>query len=322
MEFPKAGTSELDYGLSVGLMLDITTDKSLLDDHCADADASCSHQAGDLCKELSPTSSECLFANLPLFGECGLELAQDCSSPCVSDSADSSPSKLSGGTSDGEEEVTPLPRKKEVPRAKLKLEGTVTRVLPHKCQVCEKSFLYSSNLTSHLKRHRNKSYECTQCDKTFALSVNYEAHLRSHRGIKPYSCEVCGKSFSWSGGYHRHLRIHSGLKPYTCTDCGKEFSDIGNFNNHRRIHTGERPHVCLQCGKGFSRSDSLNRHMITHSHVKMFACVQCGHEFKHLESLNKHCRRIHDVLKPLKRAECIKQSHRMAKLPKRERAKD
>jgi hypothetical protein len=72
---------------------------------------------------------------------------------------------------------------------------------------------------------------------------------------------------------------------------------------------------------GFSRSDSLNRHMITHSQVKMFECTQCGHEFKHLESLNKHCRRIHDVLRPLKRDECLKHNHRQVKVPKKGKVK-
>ena len=323
MELPETNTSmsEAD-GLSVGLHLDITTEKALLD--CSDADTVGIQQAGDLCKELSPSSSECLFANLPLFGDCGLELGQDCSSPCASDSADNAPSKTlmkSSGSSD-EEEVLPASRKRKKTLSSKKKGNKGEDNLPHKCSICGKGFLYGSNLTAHLKRHGEKSFKCLQCGKTFALSVNYEAHLRFHNGIKPYSCEVCGKRFSWSGGYHRHQRIHSGLRPYVCTECGKEFSDIGNFNNHRRIHTGERPHVCSECGKGFSRSDSLNRHMITHSQVKMFACTQCGHEFKHLESLNKHCRRIHEVFKPLKRAECLKQSHQIKKLPKRVRIKD
>lgn len=322
MEFPESDVdlSESD-SLSLGLMLDITTEKSLLEG--GDTDGSCSQQTGDLCKELSPSSSECPFANLPLFGECGLELSQDCSSPCLSDSADTVPSKISTKSSSDTEEVKAPPKKRKKKLGRSGGKNTKgSEDLPRKCPICGKGFFYGSNLTSHLKRHGDKSFKCVECDKTFALSVNYEAHMRFHSGIKPYSCEVCGKSFSWSGGYHRHQRIHSGFKPYTCADCGKEFSDIGNYNNHRRVHTGERPHVCTECGKGFSRSDSLNRHMITHSHVKMFACTQCGHEFKHLESLNKHCRRIHEGLKPLKRDECLKRNHCVIKLPKRVRAKD
>ncbi|XP_076434919.1 uncharacterized protein LOC143274849 [Babylonia areolata] len=321
MEFPESdvGLAGSD-SLSLGLMLDIKTEKSLMETSDNDGGGGCmQHASGDLCKELSPSSSECPFANLPLFGECGLELSQDCSSPCLSDSADAAPPKACvKSSSDGEEsQPPPPPRKRKRKTVKQVLGKEGGEHLPHKCPICGKGFLYSSNLTSHVKRHGDKSFQCEECDKTFALSVNYEAHMRFHSGIKPYSCEVCGKSFSWSGGYHRHQRIHSGFKPYICTDCGKEFSDIGNYNNHRRVHTGERPHVCSECGKGFSRSDSLNRHMITHSHVKMFACTQCGHEFKHLESLNKHCRRIHEVLKPLKRDECLKQSHRILKVPKR-----
>ncbi|KAL8621528.1 hypothetical protein ACOMHN_026200 [Nucella lapillus] len=309
MEFPDSdvGLAGSD-SLSLGLTLDIKTEKSLLDP--SDSDAA----TGDLCKELSPSSSECPFANLPLFGECGLELSQDCSSPCLSDSADTGACKVKS-SSDSDESKSGGGKKRKRKTLKEVL-GREMGELPHKCSICGKGFLYSSNLNTHVKRHGDKSFKCVECDKTFALSANYEAHMRFHSGIKPYSCEVCGKGFSWSGGYHRHQRIHSGFKPYICSDCGKEFSDIGNYNNHRRVHTGERPHVCSECGKGFSRSDSLNRHMITHSHVKMFACTQCGHEFKHLESLNKHCRRIHEVLKPLKRDECLKQNHQILKVPK------
>lgn len=305
--------------LSLGLMLDIKTEQSLLDD---DSDSSC-HQTSDLCKELSPSSSECLFANLPLFGERGLELSQDCAS-CLSDCADSGPSTKvpSPASLESEEVKNPPKKKKKKQGGSAGDKDSSKQAKPFVCPVCLKGFIINSNMIRHFKQHGDKPFKCDQCDKRFALSTNYESHMRFHNGIKPYICEICQKSFSWSGGYHRHQRIHFGFRPYSCGDCGKEFSDTGNYNNHRRVHTGERPHVCLKCGKGFSRSDSLNRHMITHSHIKMFECTQCGHEFKHLESLNKHCRRIHEVLKPLKRDECLKQNHRSDKSPKKARTKE
>jgi hypothetical protein len=193
MEFPDTDMdlSKAD-SLSLGLMMDIKTEKDLLEsaehqrnEKCLldsdDVDA-CGHQS-DLCKELSPSSSECPFANLPLFGdECGLELSQDCS-------------MSSKNWSDSDDVPITFEKKKKKKKASggSKKSGGVAAELPelpHKCPICGKRFLYSSNLTSHVKRHGEKSYECVQCHKTFALSVNYEAHMRFHNGIKPYSCEV------------------------------------------------------------------------------------------------------------------------------------
>ncbi|MHA1910753.1 MAG: C2H2-type zinc finger protein [Candidatus Kariarchaeaceae archaeon] len=66
--------------------------------------------------------------------------------------------------------------------------------------------------------HREKPYKCNICEKIFSTSGNLTNHIRTHTGKKPYECNICKKRFSESGALTKHMSIHTRKKPYVCNE--------------------------------------------------------------------------------------------------------
>ena len=56
----------------------------------------------------------------------------------------------------------------------------------YKCNLCEKRFTQSGNLTTH----------------------NLTTHKRSHTEVKPFKCDLCDKGFTKYDHLNRHKIIH------------------------------------------------------------------------------------------------------------------
>ena len=84
-----------------------------------------------------------------------------------------------------------------------------------------------------VKRKRG-GHECDVCEKVFRSSSDLTRHKRTHTKKKPYECDVCEKLFNDSGNLTKHMRIHTNEKPHKCDVCEKCFSDSGNLKRHKR----------------------------------------------------------------------------------------
>ncbi|XP_070604955.1 zinc finger protein 24-like isoform X2 [Erythrolamprus reginae] len=116
------------------------------------------------------------------------------------------------------------------------------------------------------KRHTGrKTHKCLVCGKFFISSSQLIIHQRTHTGEKPYECAACGKTFQSSSVLYRHRRVHTGEKPHKCPVCERRFSSSSNLNRHQKIHTGEKPFECSDCGRSFIQKATLNKHYKTHS---------------------------------------------------------
>ena len=197
------------------------------------------------------------------------------------------------------------------------------KAVEHTCDVCQKSFLQKSNLTSHvqsvhlrikkhacyqcemrftykskLTRHENsahfgmKNHACDQCDMIFATKHHLSGHVNGvHLGMKPHACHLCEMRFTQKGSLTRHVgAVHLGIKNHACNRCDMRFAEKVNLTFHvKTMHLGLKDHMCNQCKMRFTRKESLTVHVKTiHLGEKPHKCIECGKLFTQLQSLRRH----------------------------------
>ncbi|XP_072400287.1 uncharacterized protein [Diabrotica undecimpunctata] len=201
-----------------------------------------------------------------------------------------------------------------------------TKVKPHNCEECGKTFVTKPGLKIHLKKHKTETKEdypcvecgkvlhtrggltshmnvhrlgrrfmCDVCGKTFTQKVNMQQHVKQHTGDKPHCCNKCGKTFAEKSHLVRHYSFHSEVRPFKCEVCQKMYKTERCLKVHSLVHAAARPFVCGYCNKGFLSSTKLKQHYNIHTGERPYKCKYCERTFTNYPNWLKHTRRRHKV---------------------------
>ncbi|XP_075982771.1 uncharacterized protein LOC142981008 [Anticarsia gemmatalis] len=145
---------------------------------------------------------------------------------------------------------------------------------PHKCTLCDKSYIQRAQLQRHLEKHTGNM--CTLCGATFTSRAKMLIHLRSHMGLEKLlcpikTCQYHTKEFINEASLNNHLNVHLDVKPFSCEVCDKTFHSEVNLRRHLDTHTLDRPRRCMYCvsARAYVRGEQLMRHVRKH-HPNVF----------------------------------------------------
>ncbi|XP_050091753.1 zinc finger protein 177 [Anopheles aquasalis] len=170
-----------------------------------------------------------------------------------------------------------------------------SKVRPHQCDQCPKSFTTRSKLQTHINsvHLRRRDFECDICGKGFLERNHLKGHMRIHTGERKYRCDLCPKTFMFAGTLRCHKLTHTQEKSHECPVCGKMFLMRTTLNKHVRVHSDERPYQCDVCDKQFRTSTHLAIHRRSHTGEKPLTCRICGMAFAHYPTRSVHMKTKH-----------------------------
>ncbi|KPI92261.1 hypothetical protein RR46_13482 [Papilio xuthus] len=137
---------------------------------------------------------------------------------------------------------------------------------PHKCEMCDRSYIQRIQLQKHMERHYG--YICGECGHNANTKAGLLIHKREHLDLKKLTCHFEGcsyskKEFRDEASLRKHIKDHVNNKPYSCEVCGKSFHNEAYMRKHVQTHTLERPRRCMYCvaARAYVRGEQLLRHV-------------------------------------------------------------
>lgn len=106
----------------------------------------------------------------------------------------------------------------------------VHKIFPSACDLCEKTFKNTAQVSRHKKRAHfaEKKLKCEFCsnETMFCSKQQLETHMVSHTNEQKYSCDLCDKTFKTSSLrlVHRN-KYHLLLKPHKVTQIAQNRSN-------------------------------------------------------------------------------------------------
>ncbi|KAK2151964.1 hypothetical protein LSH36_344g02035 [Paralvinella palmiformis] len=188
------------------------------------------------------------------------------------------------------------------------------------CDICNKTFSCSGNLSKHVRNiHNNKErLPCEVCSATFASQQQLNRHVRlvhndalfnchcnyqcgSRKELIKHQqevhgtqvmddclqCEICGKAFLCEHNLKRHMKKeHDSVH---CDQCKSSFMTEHLLEQHKQ-HVHGKPRVgCELCPKTYKTKQKLREHILSvHTAGMPFSCAKCGKRFNRQSSLSYH----------------------------------
>ncbi|CAH2062234.1 unnamed protein product, partial [Iphiclides podalirius] len=141
------------------------------------------------------------------------------------------------------------------------------------CPQCEQSFTSYYRRNRHMREAHNAaaaSYRCNVCDKTFILKSKLTSHIKKvHLMERDHECPVCGRGFFIKQSLDEHMVKHGGERVFECTVCHKAYARKKTLREHMRIHNNDRRFKCALCGLAFVQKCSLKSHMLSNHGVTL-----------------------------------------------------
>lgn len=115
-----------------------------------------------------------------------------------------------------------------------------TAAATYKCNICDKSFILKSKLTSHIKKVHlmERNHICAECGQGFFIKQSLDEHMIKHNGERIFKCTVCGKSYARKKTLREHMRIHNNDRRFKCGLCPLAFVQKCSLKSHMLSNHG------------------------------------------------------------------------------------
>ncbi|KAL0853017.1 hypothetical protein ABMA27_012798 [Loxostege sticticalis] len=141
------------------------------------------------------------------------------------------------------------------------------------CPHCEQSFTSYYQRNRHMFKEHNQvaaSYKCNICVKSFILKSKLTSHIKKvHLMERNHTCAECGQGFFIKQSLDEHMIKHNGERVFKCTVCHKAYARKKTLREHMRIHNNDRRFKCGVCGSAFVQKCSLKSHMLSNHAITL-----------------------------------------------------
>ncbi|XP_034532508.1 zinc finger protein 26-like [Notolabrus celidotus] len=129
------------------------------------------------------------------------------------------------------------------------------------CGVCGTRMETAEELRTHIPGHLER-HGCHLCGKSFVLSSVLQAHIKRHNGVKPYECSVCNRLFTAKQKLTRHMKAHMRARLYPCDICRQEFRLMRKLRAHMAVHSKKNEDRCSVCCKSRCPYQKSSSHVL------------------------------------------------------------
>lgn len=179
------------------------------------------------------------------------------------------------------------------------------------CSICNEAFPLKKLLKSHMLKMHGKNHNCKLCDRVFLYKSQLEIHKKSSHEPRDqeFNCKVCVGSFATEEYLQRHVRrmhmSHLTSDQIYCFICFEKIPSRVELKKHTlKVHDKESKFDCDQCELCFMSTQALHHHKVNTHDVKngkttkrvggKFPCLQCGVKYKYNSTLKLHIEAVHE----------------------------